>query len=202
MKLKVNSFDVDKISGLIYESNQEILKYIFGKNKEKAQKKIKKLIQIGKNHYGYENIYVAYDDNIMVGFFIGYTGKEQNDRQKNTDGLTFLKLMKVYGLIKYKLFIRPLFMKVTLVDVEKDDFYIDYILTDKNYEKNEVNYFLLEKAIEVAKSKNCRRLVTNVSLKNSSVKKFFEAFGFKTYDKKTHKVNSEIIGNYFMELLL
>lgn len=201
-KFEVNNTNLKKVSGLIYESNEEILKYAFGKNRKKAQKKIEKLVQIGKNHYGYENIYVAYDGQRITGFFIGYTGQEQEDRLKNTDSLTFLKLMLAYGIIKYKLFIRPLFMRISLVDIKKDDFYVDGILIDENYRDAGVDSFLLEKAIELAKSKNCKRLVADISLARLDEKEFYEKFGFKVYDRKIENINSEAIGNYFMECVL
>jgi len=200
--LEVGNADLKKVSRLVYESNEEILKYAFGKNKEKAQKKIEKLIQIGKNHYGYENIYAAYDGRKIAGFFIGYTGQEQIDRRKNTDSLTFLKLMHAYGVIKYKMFIRPLFMRISLVDMKKDDFYVDGISIDEDYRDSSVDSFLLEKSIEIAKNKNCKRLVVDISLVRLDEKEFFEKAGFKIYDKKIETIKSESIGNYFMEYLL
>jgi ribosomal protein S18 acetylase RimI-like enzyme len=201
-KFKVSNTDLKKISGLIYESNEEILKYAFGKNKEKAQKKIEKLIQIGKNHYGYENIYVAYDGQRITGFFIGYTGQEQEDRRKDTDSLTFLKLMHAYGIIKYKLFIRPLFMRISIVDMGKDDFYMDGISIDENYRNAGADSFLLGKSIEFAKNKDCKRLIADISLARLDEKEFYEKAGFKEYDKKIENIKSETIGNYFMEYIL
>ncbi len=201
-RFQVVETDVQKVSELLYESNREILQYAFGKKKKTAQKRIKKLIIIGKNHYGYENIYVVRDGKRVVGFLIGYTGQDQDERRKGTDFLTFLKLMRAYGIIKYKLFVRPLFMRISLVDMKKDDFYVGGILIDENYQGADVASFFLERAIECAKSKNCRRLVMDISISRSDEKEFYEKAGFNVYDKKIETIQSETIGNFFMEYIL
>jgi len=199
---QITEHDVQKISEMVYESNREILQYAFGKKKKNAQKRIARLIKIGKNHYGYENVYIAFDENKIAGFFFGYTGKEQNYRLKNTNSFTFLKLMLTYGYIKYKLFIRPLFMKISLVDIKEDDFYISNIIVGENYSDKDVDIFLFENAKKVAISKNCKNIVTDSSLDNYKSKEFNEKHGFEIYDKKEAVVKSEKIGNYFMRYRL
>ncbi len=201
-RFEVTNANVKNVSGLLYESNRKILRYAFGKNKKIAQKRIEKLVRIGKNHYGYENIYVARDGKKIAGFFVGYTGQEQDERRKNTDFLTFLKLMHAYGIVKYKLFVRPLFMKISLVDMKKDDFYIGGILIDKNYRDSNVASFLLKNAIEWAKREKCRRVVMDISISKLDEKKFYENAGFKIYDKKIENIKSETIGNFFIEYIL
>jgi hypothetical protein len=200
-KFKVNNRDIIKVSELIYESNKNILKYAFGTSK-KAPKRLEKLVRIGKNHYGYDNIYVAYDGEKIAGLFVGYTGKDQEDRHKETDSITFFKLMRAYGYLKYKLYVRPLFMRISLVDMKSDDFYMGDVVIVDEYVGKDLENFLLKNAIIVAKSKKCRRIVMDLSLEKTKEKKFFKQFGFKEYDKKTEHIKNDTFGNYFMEYSL
>ena len=201
-RFQVTETDVQTVSELLYESNREILQYAFGKKKKTAQKRIKKLIRIGKNHYGYKNIYAVYVGKTMAGFFIGYTGKEQEERKEQTDFFTFLKLMSAYGILKYRLFVRPLFMNISLVDMRNDDFYIDDILLNQKYQHNDIESFLFKKAVECAKDNGCKRIVTDISLAKPEKKEYYESIGFSVYDKKTERVHGNIIGNYLMRYLL
>jgi len=200
--MKLKNDDIKNVSKLILENNFNILKHAFGTNKIKASKRLEKLIRIGKNHYGYDNIYIAYDSEKIAGLFVCYTGKEQDERKKNTDFLTFYKLMFAYGYLKYKLYVRPLFMRISLVDVKIDDFYMGDIVIVDDYIGKDLEKYLLKNAIEVAKTKKCRRIVMDLSLEKTKEKKFYEKFGFKEYDKKTELIKTETIGNYFMEYTL
>ena len=65
-----------------------------------------------------------------------------------------------------------------------------------------MDFFLLDKVIDFAKNKDCKRLVADISLGRLDEKKFYEKAGFKVYDKKVENIKHETIGNYFMEYML
>lgn len=195
-KCNVKKHDLTQIADLIYETDTDLFGKLYGKNKTKALIKLKKLIKKESNYFGHKNIYVVEDNNKIVGLLIGYAGGEID---KNKEILIYITTFYPLFLFKIVIFEKLLIRRIVIIDPKPDDFYISNICVNENYRNKGVGTFLIEKACEIAKNKNCSKLILGVFFENKNAVNFYKEKGFETYNQKTIRFLSEKITILHME---
>jgi len=195
VKLNVNKHDLKKVAGLIYETDAETLNFYF-KNKEKAAELIQKLIQADGGSG--ENTYVTTgDDNQVYGVLVAFKGDEESIK---TDLKAYFKNLSFINALKFTLLeISYIFIGVK---IDKDDYYLSDVAVDENCRGRGVGTFILEKSLELAREKGCKRAVLDVDLKNEGALRLYKRMGFKIFNKKSIRWFGGEKGVYNMEYWL
>lgn len=202
IKLDPLLHDLDSVSNLIYETDPDYLKLIFGLNKEKSIKKIKRLVEVDDNKFGHNFIYVAVDDNKIMGIIIGYTHDDFKIIQENLKSKKNLKICSYSDL--FRLFIlQKLFLRKVLTEKPAvGDFYINNICVDSKYRNNGFGKFILNECFKLANEKKCKRIFLNVSRHNETAVNFFKQNHFEIYDEKKAWFCFKEIIVYYMQYKL
>lgn len=197
VQLDLNKHDLNKVAGLIYETDAETLNFYF-KNKENAAQKIEKLIKAGKNSVGHEHIYVATeDDNQIYGVLVTETEGEENAKN---DFKAYFKTLIFWDALKFVfLDMGDILMGA---DLEKGDYYLSDLAVDEACRGKGIGTFILEKSLELAMEKGCRRVVLDVYLENEGALKLYKRFGFKIFNEKSIRWFDGKKGVYNMEYRL
>ena len=106
-KFDLKKHDLEKLSELIFETEPELQSLLFGKNKEKALSRIKKVVQVGNTSLGHDRTYIALNKNHIVGLTIFFKG---NEIDKSTESDIFLKALDFFGIL------RALFIEKILIN--------------------------------------------------------------------------------------
>lgn len=197
VKLDINKHDTHLVAGLIYETDVSIFNFYF-KNKQNASDRIKKLVEKGNSNYGYENIYVVTgeDDQVYGLLLISHEAEEDI---KN-DFKVYGKTLNLWDALKF------VFLDIVdgmfLSDLEEDDFYLAAIAVDINCRGKGIGTSILEKSLNLAREKGCKRVVLDVDLDNKGALKLYERVGFEIFKKKSIKWFTGEKGVYNMEYVL
>jgi ribosomal protein S18 acetylase RimI-like enzyme len=196
-KLDTDVHDIKKVSELIYETDKDLFRIFFDKNRNKALSKLQKLILAGGTPYGHEHIYVAEDAGKLMGILAAYRGDEINFTGKarafaNVGFVDFLRLS----------FVEPIFDRISTSRVEADDFYIGNVAVDPTARGAGIGTFLLKESFKVAHAKNCKKLVLDVLFYNERARHWYEKNGFKLCGEKRFKWFGLKDGTWGMECLL
>ena len=195
IKLDIKKHDLNKVSELIYETDAETLNFLF-KNKINSSERIAKLVKTGDNSRGYEKIHVVTnDDNQVLGVLVASIGDD--DSVKN-DFITYFKTLNVFDALKFILWdIFDFF--TSSVDLDECDYYLADIAVDEECRGKGIGTFILEKSLELAREKGCKRVVLDVYLENKEALILYERFGFNIYNKKSFRLFGGEKGVYNME---
>lgn len=180
-KLDVKKHSLKEVARLIYQTDDVLFPYLFGKNKFIAYARIEKFIIEDNNSFSKNYIYVVTENNNILGIMVAYSGKEVN---KINDERLFFKIRSLPEFIKI-LFSKPLLQLMLTMKFNSDDFYISNISVDENTRGKGVGKLILQEALNLAKEKKCRRAILDVSIENLRAKKLYEETGFKVYNMKT-----------------
>lgn len=196
-KLDTNFHDIKKVSELIYETDKDLFRIFFDKNRDKALSKLQKLILIGGTPYGHENIYVAEDAGKLMGILAAYRGDEITftGKARAFASLGFIDFLRLS-------FVEPVFDRISTSRVEGDDFYIGNVAVDPTARGAGIGTFLLKESFRVAHTKNCKKLVLDVLFYNERAKHWYEKYGFKLCGEKRFKWFGLEDGTWGMECLL
>ena len=96
-KCDINKHNLIDIAELIYQTEPELTKMFFGSNKIKAIQRIVKLIKTKSNSFSYNNIFLAYENNKVLGIVIGSSGKEID---KEEEWKVISKTLDIFGKIR------------------------------------------------------------------------------------------------------
>lgn len=202
MKLKeldLNKYDLNQISELIYETDQNLFGIFLDKEPYQAVAKLEKLIEAGKNCYGHEHIYIAEDENGSVqGVLVAFRGDEIGFVQ---EAKIFKETMNSRDFLKLT-FIKPIYDKITASSIEGDDFYIGNLVVSSNLRGKGIGSKIIEESFELAREKGCKRVLLDVIFENSGAKKLYERIGFKKCCEKNLWWSSKSDGTYGMEYTL
>jgi ribosomal protein S18 acetylase RimI-like enzyme len=177
--LDIRKHDTYLVAGLIYETDRGSFDFYF-KNKENAVDKIRKLVDVGKNNLGHENIYVVTDiENQVYGVLVISIGDGHNFKHHLR---LYFKTFNFINALKFVLFdfVDHLF----LAKLDEDDLYLASVAVDYNCRGKGLGKFILKKSIEIAGKNGSKRAVLDVDINNEAALNLYEKFGFKVYDKK------------------
>jgi ribosomal protein S18 acetylase RimI-like enzyme len=183
IKFDLNKHDLNDAASLIYETDARTFNFYF-KTKENATKKIKKLVIAGKNNLGHENIYVVTKEGEkqIFGLLMASTGDKEDIKR---DFWTYFKTLNPYDALKFVLF--DIVDSMILADLDDHDFYLGAVAVNEDCRGKGVGTFILKESLEIARKKNCKRVVLDVDLKNDGALRLYERFGFKIFNKKSIK---------------
>jgi ribosomal protein S18 acetylase RimI-like enzyme len=168
--------DLNKVVELIIETEPSFFYLIFGKNKLRSFSRLKKLVEAGKNSFGYEFIRLAIEKNKILGITIFYIG---NEIDKKVESKIFSKSIDFLGLIRINFFAKTLLKKILTTKLGEKDLYISNMCIEKNHRGKGVGTFLFEKIIEYAKIKKCKNIILDVSKENTIGINLYKKMGFK-----------------------
>ncbi|MCE5213597.1 MAG: GNAT family N-acetyltransferase [Methanobacterium sp.] len=179
VKLDVNRYDLNLIAGLIYETDSESFEFYF-KNKQNAVNKIKKLIEIGKNNLGHENIYVVTNEEDQIHGILVISIGEGYDFKHHLN--LYFKTFNFLNALKFILF--DFVDQIFLAKLDEDDLYLASVAVDYNCRGKGLGKFILKKSLEIAKKNGSKRAVLDVDIGNEVALNLYKKFGFKVYNKK------------------
>lgn len=202
MKLKeldINEYDINQISEMVYETDQNLFSTFLDKDPVQAVAKLKKLIESGKNSYGHEHIYLAEDENGNIqGVLVGFRGDEIGFVQ---EAKIFKATMTFKDFLKLT-FIKPVYDRLTASSIHEDDFYIGNLVVSANLRGKGIGSKIIEQSFELAREKGCKRVLLDVIFENHGAKKLYERIGFKKCCEKNLWWSSKSEGTYGMEYIL
>ena len=190
-KCDINKHNLYEIAELAYITEPDLSMMLFGKNKEKAKRRIVKLIKNKSNSFSCKNIFLAFENNNVLGIIVGYSGNEINKEKENKAISETLDFLGVLRLIIYdKLLVR----RILTTKIAPDDFYISVICVNNKHRRRGIGENLLNNAKIIAKEKKCTRIILDVSKENKNAISFYKKNGFKIYDEVNtrlflHKIN-------------
>lgn len=198
VKFDIDKHDLDDAASLIYETDVKTFNFYF-KTKENTTKKIKKLVKAGKNNLGYENIYVVTEESEkqIFGLLMAFTGDKKDIKR---DFKTYFKTLNPYDALKFVLF--DIVDNMILADLDDHDFYLGAVAVNKDCRGKGIGTFILGKSLEIARKKNCKRVVLDVDLENEGALRLYERFGFKIFNKKSIRWFGGEKGAFNMEYLI
>jgi ribosomal protein S18 acetylase RimI-like enzyme len=191
--------DLDTVSGLILDTDIELSAFVFGRDRDRAVGKVKRLISMGRNSYGHENIYVACNGKRILGLAVAYSCEDRADWQ---EARAFLGVMNACEKMKFILFVVPLLEVVMPGDLMPGDFYISNIVVGSEHRGQGVGSFLLDTLKEQAKREGFKRLWLYVSHDNGVAIRLYEKMGFRVGRKRKLWLPFPRIATYKMELVL
>lgn len=198
-KLDKNQHDIEKVSELIYETDTDLFRIFLDENRQKALEKLRKLVVAGKNAYGHENIHVAEDESgKLMGILVAYRG----DEIKFLDEARAYKSLFGFPQFLKLTFIKPIFDRISASSIDADDFYIGNIAVNPEIRGKGTGTFLLKHSFEIARKKNCKRMVLDVLFYNTKARTWYEKHGFTVYGEKRFKWFGLEDGTWGMECLL
>jgi len=199
MKLKeldTNRYDINQISEMIYETDNNLFSIFLDKDPAQAVAKLKKLIESGKNSYGHEHIYIAEDDNGNIqGVLVAFRGDEialVEEAKIFWATMTFKDFLKLT-------FIKPVYDRLTASSIQGDDFYIGNLVVAANLRGKGIGSKIIEHSFELAREKECKRVLLDVIFENSGAKKLYERIGFRKCCEKNLWWSNKSDGTYGME---
>lgn len=171
-----------KVVQLIFETEPAVFSIYFGKNKKKCLSRIKKIVKVGKNSFGYDFIFLAMENNQILGLCIFYRG---NDIDLDVESKKFYEAIGKFGVTRLYLYEKILFSRILTKDINTSDMYISNVCVDKANRGKAIGKFLLKNIIDQAKVKNCKRIILDVSQENQIAISLYKKMGFKISRKRS-----------------
>jgi ribosomal protein S18 acetylase RimI-like enzyme len=184
---------------LLYQTEPDLSKLIFGKNETRAINNIVKLIEKESNSFSYNNILLACENSHVYGILIGNRGIDiDKDKEKKdfSDALSFFSALRLHFYNKM------LVDRILTKTIKPDDFYVNVINVNNIYRRKGVGSSLLNKAVKIAKEKKCSRIILDVSKDNKNAFKFYKKMDFRIYGDTDFKLFFKKVEVYKMELPL
>jgi ribosomal protein S18 acetylase RimI-like enzyme len=199
IKLDMAKHDLQKVSEMIYETDQNLFETFLDKKPILATRKLRKLMVAGRNCYGHEHIYISEDHNgMMMGVIVAFRGDEINfsDEKK-----VFWDLMRFTDFLKLAL-VKPVYDKITASSIQADDFYIGNLVVTNELRGHGIGSKLLKRSFQLGVEKKCKRVLLDVTFENVKAKKLYEKIGFNVCGEKNFSWLGKSKGTYGMEYLL
>ncbi|GAA0086377.1 N-acetyltransferase [Clostridium sp. CTA-7] len=184
-KLK-KSDDLEKVCGLIYDTDVGIFKMLFGE-REEAISIIMKLIERENNSFSYKHIFCYIDEEIR-GILIGYNAKDIDEKEEMAELKQILPRYVLFKLLFKSLILKPVIEKEEIIEL-----YIQNICVEESYRGKSIGNKLIDYYFEYAKELNHQAVFLDVSWDNYRAKKLYEEKGFlKMSSKKIKFINEGI----------
>ena len=194
-KLNITKHNVYKVAELLYETDHKIFNFFY-RNKANSAQILEKLIVLGDNNLGHEHINVVTQNEQVIGILLYFCGNHHKLGE-----LKFLfKNLNLLDAFKFLL----IDLKDTLIlsHLEKCDFYIAGVAVDEKFRGQGIGSLILNKGINMARQKGCKRVVLDVGLDNPGAKRLYERTGFKVFDKRSYPWFGGRIGMFNLELII
>lgn len=172
-KLNKND-DLSNVANLIYNTGL-IFPLFFGK-KQKAIRKIKKLVSMENNSFSYKNIAV-YEDNGIKGIILYYS--KINLKKEYHE---FKKIYSFLELIKFHIALAIIFPLIKFN--YRDGIYIQNICVNQTLRGKGIGTKLIEYVNSESKNKSIKYLYLDVSIENNKAKKFYDKKNFSIVKKR------------------
>ena len=181
-KFDIKFHDLHKVATLIFETETELFSLLFGKNKDKALSRIKRVVQAGSNSFGHDYIYLAMEKNQILGLTIFYKG---NDIDKRIESDKFSEALDFLGLIRLIFFEKTLINRLLTKNFDEKELYISNVCVDKNKRGMGIGKFLLDNVIKQTKAQHCKTIILDVSKDNHIAIDLYNKTGFKVGEVRT-----------------
>ncbi len=168
---KAHTEDSESIASLLMLATGEVIRRLLGeKNQSKAQDFLLHFVQSESNQYSYQNCYVAYENDEIVGALLGY------------DGARLIELRR--PVLEY---IREHYNLEASVEDETEagEFYIDSIGVSPNHQGKGIGSLLLRQLIQEKVLEDGQTLGLLVDKSNPAAKKLYLKLGFQPVGEKT-----------------
>jgi ribosomal protein S18 acetylase RimI-like enzyme len=198
-KCDIKKHNLQNIAELIYQTEPDFTKLLFGKNKSKAISNIIKLIKNKNNTFSSKNISLYQHDKKITGILIGYSGDETN---KEEEKKAVSETLDIFASIRLSIYEKLLVNRLLTTEIKPDDFYISVLNIDEKFRRKGIGKNLISNAIKIAREKKCTRIILDVSKENENAIKFYKKVGLKIYEEVNTKLFFQKISVYKMELLV
>jgi len=195
-KLDIKKHSPNKVAELLYEKDRVIFNFLY-RNKSNAAKILEKLVTLGENSLGHENIYVVIQNESVIGVLLYSLG----NHHKLVEELKFhFKNLNIVDAFRFLLI--ELKDSLILSHLKKCDFYFAGVSVDVEFRRQGVGSLILHQGISIARKIGCKRIVLDVALDNLGAKRLYEKTGFKIFDERSYPWFGGRIGMYNMEFQL
>ena len=177
-KLDLKRHDLNKVSKLIYETELEVFRSLLGKEEDEVTQNIKRLIKLGNNSLGHENIHVVKHANV-IGILVSFSGKETSLWK---DFKAYFKILNFNKFLKYMVKGTAISELLT-TSVGRNDYYLSNVAVDPTFRGQGIGSYILKNAIKLAEDAECQRLILDVTMDNEGALRLYKRSGFKVYDK-------------------
>ena len=193
-KLDIKKHSVHKVAELLYETDHDIFNFFYH-NKSNTAKILEKLIELGGNNLGHENICVVTENDTVIGVLLYSVGDHDAfyELMFHFKNLNFIDALK-FSLIDLK-------DSLVLAHLLDGDFYLAGVAVDEEFRGWGIGGLILDHGIKMAKKRGCKRVVLDVALDNHGAKRLYEKTGFKVFDKRSYPWFDGRIGMYNMEII-
>lgn len=196
-KMDRQKHDSNKVSAIIYEADVDTFNFFFG-NKEKASKKIEKLVTAGDNDLGFQRTYVVTnEENQILGVMVYSTGGEDD---KFRQSKVIFKNFNIIDSLKFIMI--EVLDGIFLSDLEENDYYFAIVAVEEDSRGQGIGSFIIEEGIKEARKQGCKRVVLDVDFENKAALGFYKKLGFKKFNTKSFSFFRWEKGVYNMEYLL
>lgn len=172
-KYDLTIHDIDRITDLILSADTEMAKTA---RPPGSAKTVKGLVKAGNNFLGHENIYVSIIEKEIAGLIIGYTG---NGNREFKILLKLLLTLRLSEFASYMTLTANMLHGAYTPYIEEDEFYVSVLSVDEKHRGKGIGSSLLSESIEIAKRKNCRRVLLDVYRDNEAAIALYEKLGFR-----------------------
>jgi len=175
-RLDVTTHDVYKVAELIYDTESGLFSLFFGKNRDVAYDRIMKVVCVGGNSFGFEHVYLALDNDVILGLIIGYRGGDVDKRVESdrlSDALDFL------GLLRLNLYDKLVNNRLLSTGFGRDELYISNVSVGHSFRGRGVGTFLVKNMVDIAHKNGCNRVILDVSSNNKSAIGLYRKLGFE-----------------------
>jgi ribosomal protein S18 acetylase RimI-like enzyme len=198
-KCDINKHNLIDIANLIYQTEPDLTEMFFGRNKLKAIQRIVKLIKSKSNSFSGNNIFLAYENNRVLGILIGASGKEID---KDEEWKVISNTLDLFSKIRLLFYDKLIVNRILTSEIKADEYYTGVLCVNKKYQKKGIGKNLIKNAKKIAKEKKCSKIILDVSKENDNAIKFYNKLGFKTYDEVNLRFFFSKISVLKMELIL
>ena len=185
VRCDISLHDLETVSTLIYDTEPFIFSLFFGKNKTKAIDRITRLVKAGSNSFGHDVIYLAVEHDQILGLTIFYSGKDI-DEQKEYRVIS--ETLGPFNVLRLWLFEKILVGRLLTNTLEDHDLYISNICVDKKHRDKGIGGFLLQHTLLLARKKQVKRILLDVSSDNRNAIRLYEKNGFQINKITTTKL--------------
>ncbi|MCT4662236.1 MAG: GNAT family N-acetyltransferase [Tissierellales bacterium] len=167
--------DAEKATELIWTAIEQCANAFAGSNDPaKISKRLQELFKVSYNRMSYEICTVVEDKDKVIGAMITYPGCEMKELDKKI--IERLKIEHPKGTPGYEEFVIPVIEAKETFD---DEYYIDSLAVDKEYQGKKIGTHLIKYAEEMAREKNYDKLAILAEENNNRACSLYRYLGFK-----------------------